>query len=82
MTNGESEFESRGFTDGYEADYISVQCVVRRFCNEKGFHHRGYGWTGPACFTRSSGKDYSPLFNIAPAFIGANPSGCRLAVVF
>ncbi len=27
MTNGESDFESRGFTDGYEADYISVQCV-------------------------------------------------------
>ena len=27
MTNGESDFESRGFTNGYEADYISVQCV-------------------------------------------------------
>jgi hypothetical protein len=27
VTNGESDFESRGFTDGYEADYISVQCV-------------------------------------------------------
>ena len=31
MTNGESDFESRGFTHGYEEDYISVQCVV--FCN-------------------------------------------------
>jgi len=28
VTNGESDFESRGFTDGYDADYISVQCVV------------------------------------------------------
>jgi hypothetical protein len=27
VTNGESDFESRGFTEGYEADYISVQCV-------------------------------------------------------
>jgi hypothetical protein len=27
VTNGESDFESRGFTDGYEADYISVQCI-------------------------------------------------------
>ena len=27
VTNGESEFQSRGFTDGYEADYISVQCL-------------------------------------------------------
>ncbi len=23
----ESDFESRGFTDAYQADYISVQCV-------------------------------------------------------
>ena len=28
MTNGETHFESLGFTDGYQADYISVQCVV------------------------------------------------------
>ena len=27
MRNGESDFESRGFTDGYQADYISVQCL-------------------------------------------------------
>ena len=27
MTNGESDFESRGYTDSYEADYISVQCL-------------------------------------------------------
>ncbi len=25
MTNGESDFESRGFTNVYQADYISVQ---------------------------------------------------------
>ena len=25
VTNGESDFESLGFTDGYEADYTSVQ---------------------------------------------------------
>ena len=28
MTNGESDFESRGFTDGYQVDYISVQRVA------------------------------------------------------
>ena len=28
VTNGESEFQSRGFTDGYEADYISVQRLI------------------------------------------------------
>ena len=28
MINGESDFESRGFTDGYGADTISVQRVV------------------------------------------------------
>ena len=28
MRNGESDFESRGFTDAYQADYISVQCVA------------------------------------------------------
>ncbi|MCP4814840.1 MAG: hypothetical protein GY888_20220, partial [Planctomycetaceae bacterium] len=28
MRNGESDFESRGFTDGYDADYISVQRVA------------------------------------------------------
>jgi len=27
VINGESDFESLGFTDGYEADYTSVQCV-------------------------------------------------------
>ncbi len=31
VTNGESEFESRVFTDGYEADYISVQRVERKY---------------------------------------------------
>ena len=30
MTNGEIDFESRWFTDTYEADYISVQRVDRR----------------------------------------------------
>ena len=28
MTNGEDDFESRGFTDSYETDTISVQRVV------------------------------------------------------
>ena len=32
MTNGESDFESRGFTHDYEADYISVQCVALEAC--------------------------------------------------
>jgi hypothetical protein len=27
VTNGESEFESHGFTDSYQEDYISVQCL-------------------------------------------------------
>jgi len=27
VTNGESDFESRGFTDSYKADTIAVQCV-------------------------------------------------------
>ncbi len=27
VTNGESDFESRGFIDGYAAGYISVQCL-------------------------------------------------------
>jgi hypothetical protein len=27
VTNGETHFESRGFTDDYQADYISVQCL-------------------------------------------------------
>ncbi len=31
MINGENDFENCGFTDGYEADYISVQCVGGEF---------------------------------------------------
>ena len=27
VTNGERDFQSRGFTDGYQAGYISVQCL-------------------------------------------------------
>ena len=27
VTNGEDDFESRGFTDSYETDTISVQCI-------------------------------------------------------
>ncbi len=27
----ESDFESRGFTDGYQAYYISVQCIERKY---------------------------------------------------
>jgi len=28
VPNGESDFESRVFTDGYEVDSISAQCVA------------------------------------------------------
>ena len=28
MRNGENDFESHVFTDGFEADYTSVQCVA------------------------------------------------------
>ena len=39
MTNGESDSERRGFTDGYEADYISVQRVGETRLHVE--HHRG-----------------------------------------
>jgi len=40
VTNGESHFESRGFTDTYQADYISVQCVELLRMTRVPFSHR------------------------------------------
>ena len=35
MTNGESDFESRGFTNGYQADYTSLQCLSLQYAEEE-----------------------------------------------